>query len=94
MKNPFYADNKYTDDYGIKYNKVQNEFRQQKKQDIQGLMGPDFQRRPDYAEEIKNSNKSTPVVDNTAVVEEIKKLTTAVNKQTKTLVTATEDNAQ
>lgn len=94
MKNPFYADNKYTDDYGIKYNKVQNEFRQQKNQDIQGLMGPDFQRRPDYAEEIKNSNKSTPPVDNTAVVEEIKKLTTAVNKQTKTLVTATEDNAQ
>lgn len=108
MKNYFSPDNKYIDDYGIKYNKVQNEFRQQKKQDIQGLMGPDFQRRPDYAEEIKNSNKSTPpvnnnnnnvtttapVVDNTAVVEEIKKLTTAVNKQTKTLVTATEDNAQ
>ena len=108
MKNYFSPDNKYTDDYGIKYNKVQNEFRQQKNQDIQGLMGPDFQRRPDYAEEIKNSNKSTPpvnnnnnnvtttapVVDNTAVVEEIKKLTTAVNKQTKTLVTATEDNAQ
>ena len=45
---------------------------------------------------VKNNNVNTtaPVVDNTAVVEELKKLTTAVNKQTKTLVTATEDNAQ
>ena len=41
-----------------------------------------------------NVNTTAPVVDNTAVVEELKKLTTAVNKQTKTLVTATEDNAQ
>ena len=103
-----FGGNKFEDKYGIQYNDKFGQYNMEKGQDLQSLMGPEGQGPGAslYAQEMKNFkelappvnnnnvNTTAPAVDNTAVVEEIKKLTTAVNKQTKTLVTATEDNAQ
>jgi len=49
----------YTDDYGIQYNKHHGNYNQKRGQDLEALMGPDFQRRPNYAEEIKNLTTTT-----------------------------------